>query len=405
MSLESSSSFNRFGHRDERRRRLLTDDLGETTHDADAMSRSSSTKAKASRYGNADFLNRQLHLFDFIPLKVLTLFLFLLAGAVIIAGLQAGFVWMSGRVSERFAIIEPLDITSRGSLASWISSLLLLGSAAMSVLIYAVRRHRADDYQGEYRVWFWTAAVWCLTAADLATGLHEWFRRTMISLSGTTLAGDGSLWWIAMYAILFVAVGTRLFVDMRSSRLSVFFFVLAAITCGLAVSSQWNWAFPKNKISAAVFRSSCELAAGLLLLLTLCAYARYVLLDALGRIPQREPKRKKAARAAKTPAAEKTEEKKPATSTGTWRKIDPPHTTPAPMHQPSSKPATASSTTSSAAGRPIPVHPAFATATPSVPSTSTSSDSSGSVNHKLSKAERRALKARLLREREERERR
>ena len=135
-----------------------------------------------------------------------------------------------------------------------------------------------------------------------------------------------------------------------------------------------------------------EMAGCLLLLLAISLYARHVLLDAEGLLPACKAKPKpKTLKIAKTNEAEKKAAEKPKSPPAagtTWRKIDPPQPTLQPPHQPASSPA----------ARVVPVHPAFATASPSVPVVSTAS-----AGHKLSKAERKALKERLLRERRERE--
>ena len=89
-------------------------------------------------------------------------------------GLDAAYLWMCRRTAAGGnAPIAALDITARGSLAGWFSSLMLLAAAVMALLIHAVRKHRADDYQGRYRVWRWAAACWFLLATDRAAGLSE----------------------------------------------------------------------------------------------------------------------------------------------------------------------------------------------------------------------------------------
>jgi hypothetical protein len=397
VPLESSSSFSRYGHRDERRRRLLTDDLGATVASSQCRIWPENAAAvKSERYGDADFLKHQLRLSDLIPRRFLVLFSLFVAGAAVIAGLETGYTWMCQRAAAGNALVAALDVEAKGSLACWFSSLLLLAVAAGSLAVYSIRRHRTDDYQGRYRIWLWAAGVWFLAATDQAASLHEWFQRTMISLSGTTLVGDGAAWWLVVYAVLVGAIGSRLFLEMRPSRLSTVSLAAALAACGLAVSARWNWAFPQNTVAAVLLETSCEMAGCLLLLLTVTLYARHILLDAEGLLPARKAKLKpKTLKIAKTNDAEKKTVEKPKASPAagsTWRKIDPPQPVPQPPHQPAYQSAVVP------AARVVPVHPAFATVSPAVPAASTAS-----ADHKLSKAERKALKERLLRERRERE--
>ena len=119
------------------------------------------------------------------------------------------------------------------------------------------------------------------------------------------------------------------------------------------------------------------MAGNLMLLAAMTFYARFVLLDAEGLLPRREPE----------PDDELTEEEStaevesPSSAGDRWRKIDPPHATPQPAFGRAASPATSS--VSSPGPTPF----------------------SSPVHRKLTKAERKALKERLLRERLERQRR
>ena len=121
------------------------------------------------------------------------------------------------------------DLGNYGSLGNWFASLLLLTASLLAIVIYSVRRHKVDDYRGHYHVWLWAAACWFIMATDVAASLHQGLQQVMISLTGTRIAGDGSIWWVVP-ALLFVgAIGSRLLVDMWSSRLSSAALILAAI--------------------------------------------------------------------------------------------------------------------------------------------------------------------------------
>jgi len=120
-----------------------------------------------------------------------------------------------------------------------------------------------------------------------------------------------------------------------------------------------------------LFQAGCNMAGNLLLLSSMIFYARHVILDAEGRLPPRPRK------AGENPATVALP-----SETATWRKVDPPHS----ISQPSYQRLSATTPTSSAA--------------PGTASTTTSP-----VCRKLTKAEKKALKERLLRERLERQQR
>ena len=44
--------------------------------------------------------------------------------------------------------ITALEFGTKGSLAGWFSSLVLLAASLVAVVVYTVRRHRMDDYHG-----------------------------------------------------------------------------------------------------------------------------------------------------------------------------------------------------------------------------------------------------------------
>ena len=139
-----------------------------------------------------------------------------------------------------------LDLAVKGSLGCWFSAMMLLAASAVAILVYCVRRHRTDDYQGRYRIWLWAAACWFLMATDQAASLRDAFRDLMIGLTGTTLVGDGSLWWVILYALIWGAIGSRLLVDMHASRLSTSLLVGAALAQALAVAGRLGCILPQS---------------------------------------------------------------------------------------------------------------------------------------------------------------
>jgi len=372
MPLQSPSSFCRFGQRDDRRRRLLADEL---SHPSDwpaccVLPEADSPPQKSEHYGDAEFLGQQLRLLDLVPRRLVSLFVLVTIATTIVGGLEGSYVWMLGRVASGGAAIQALDLAAKGSLGCWFSSLLLLAASAAAVLVYAVRRHRTDDYQGRYRIWLWAAACWFLMATDQAANLREGFRELMIALSGTPLVGDGSLWWAILYALGLVAVGSRLLMDMRSSPLSMCGLLMAAIAYSAAVAGRFGWilpGLPSDGTREIMWLSGAEMLGSLTLLVAVTLYARHVILDAEGLLPWREPQ----------PDEQLFDEEAaangvayPSSASGRWTKIDPPHATPQPAYQ--------------------------RAATPLIP---TGSPVLSPVNRKLTKAERKALKERLLRER------
>ncbi len=369
MSFQSSSSFRRSGQRDDRRRRLLADELvrpGDWST-GPAGSAEARSMQRSEHYGDAEFLEQQLRLFDLIPRRIVGLAVVLAVGAVMLVGLVVTYGWMLKHSAGQNAMPAALDLGVKGSLGCWFSSILLLASAVAAILIYAVRRHRVDDYQGRYRIWLSAAACWFLAATDQAASLREGFRDVMIALTGTPIVGNGDFWWVIFYLLVLGAVGSRLLVDMRSCRLALVALAGAAAAHCLAVAVRLGWMLPPIGNQEVMFVAGAEMAGNLMLLATMLFYARHVLLDAEGLLPRSD-------RELDEDDEEDLEEveARESSSGGRWRSFEPPHSTPAPVFQRTAAPLPAAS------------------------------NSAPPLNRKLTKGERKALKDRLLREREAR---
>src|SRR5262245_55562625 len=122
------NDFRRSGQRDDRRRRVLNDDLIARAGDpADAESlpqRAAPRVARRNlRYSESARMEAQPRVTDLVPKKVGTFALLLLAGALLVAGLEGLYAWMprlaamttDGRVAA-------FDLDSEGSLGAWLSS-------------------------------------------------------------------------------------------------------------------------------------------------------------------------------------------------------------------------------------------------------------------------------------------
>jgi hypothetical protein len=376
MPLQASSSFRR--HAD-RRRRLLTDDLSspDDRPGCSAWPEEDLPPPKSEHYGDAAFLEHQPRLLDLIPRGLISPTLLAFAALAVLVGLEASYAWMLGRVVRGGAVVAALDLAVKGSLGCWFSSLLLSAAAVTAYLVYSVRRNRIDDYQGRYRVWLWAAIWWFVMATDQAASLREAFRDLMITSTGTPLLGDGTLWWVIVHALVLGAIGSRLLIDMRPSRLSIAALLAAAIAEAIAVADRLNWIALPDSMNEVMLRVGAEMLGNLLLLTAMIVYARYVVRDAQGLLPRSQPQ----ADEDETEQGTADAAESPSSTGKTWVKIDPPHASPQPTFQREAMPQAESHVSTSS--------PASAAASPP-------------INRKLTKGERKALHERLLRERQQR---
>jgi hypothetical protein len=347
--------------------------------------RTSKRQSPPPHYGDAAFMEEQKLLIDLIPQRLTGVGVLLLTGLGVIAGLIGLHYWASSAaVHYPEGTLRALNLAAAGNLAQWFSCLLLLAATGASVLVYSIRRQRNDDYHGRYRVWLWAALCWFLFATDVAVGLNGSLQKILVHLTGTPLWKDGVLWWILPYTVIFAALGSRLVLDMWPSRLAIAAFALAA-TGYLAALLAGLGILPENlNCNVIMVHAGAIMLGHLMLLLSMLLQARYVVLDFEGQLPQRKAKPAKPKKIIlKKSVVEEEEEEEIDSDNESWHRVDSPQGTPQPV-----------------------LRRAGTTATPVFTPIDDDSDDDGLLNptnRKLTKQEKKALKARLLRERAERE--
>lgn len=288
--------FERHNHRDQRRRRLLAEEVISQQAPLAEPPAPCGPGSEPCGYPSAT-MQEQPRITDFIPRRKLTLCLLVAANVLIIAGLGALYLWGTGWAGlTTDGQIAAFDLDREGSLAAWYSSLLLLLAATTALVVYSVRRHRLDDYHGGYRVWLWAALCGLVLATDESASLHEGFKELMTHLTGRRLYGDGSLWWIGAYAAVLGVVGLRLFLDVRESRPARVALVLTAACWAAAVVLQLETVVPLPVIQQVLLEEGAEMLGNLMLLLGTTLYARHIILQAEGVLPAKASKKRRAAR-------------------------------------------------------------------------------------------------------------
>jgi len=372
---------------------------------------------RSENYGDAEFLDEQARLTDLIPIRPGAVALGWLAAAGVVAGLEYLYLQMPRLAAwSGGGDLEALDLGRRGALATWFSSLALALAALASVVIYTVRRYKRDDYRGHYRVWLWAALGWLLMSLDTTANLRQTVASGLVALSGTRVVGDGAIWWVIPYAFFLGAIGTRVAVDMRRCISSTATFVLAGGCYLVALAVRFGLIPLEQATARAMVLQGAVLSANLLLLLAMGLHARHVLLDARGMLRRR---RRSAADEAEEmidgdrPGEEEASlaagqsglETRLLLADGTAVTVHPSHGLPPPKSA-----WTGTGLTASAGSMPVGANPAYP---PSVAANSFAAGATGPaaplpsapVNRKLTKQEKKALRARLERMRSERLRR
>ncbi|MCE9554453.1 MAG: hypothetical protein K8T91_13890, partial [Planctomycetes bacterium] len=292
-----------------------------------ATSPRSTTPGEASvgTYADAARLENHRRVSDFVPRRLAVVALLTALGTAAIGGLVALHHIASGSASGSVAMA--LDLRQHGSIASWLSAMLTMWTAAAALLVYSLRRHKQSDYHGRYRIWLWTALAALGMSLCSAAPVHQLMAEQLAARTSWHLPGGMLLFWLVPLGTVLAVVLLRLVLDVRSSRLTLtaLSLTVAAHVAGLVLlhTGRTAWS-PTVTVMAGV---GSQLTANLLLLLSITLFARHVLLDIEGRLPRREraaaPTKPTATTTSKTTSGDTKSSGETA-----HRKIDPAHTTP-----------------------------------------------------------------------------
>jgi hypothetical protein len=171
--------------------------------------------------------------------------------AVLAAGFcTAGFAWLAGAAGPRFthsvaALRACVDPLAASALAGWIAQMLLVGSAAVALVVRFMRRHRRDDYAGRYRAWGWLA--WLLVAASCAAQvpLGRAVGVFIAEATGIAFGPSGYGWWVAITATLLVGVSLWAVLPLHERLATAVWLTAALVAWGVSAAATWLEATPQ----------------------------------------------------------------------------------------------------------------------------------------------------------------
>lgn len=133
-----------------------------------------------------------------------------------------------------------LDAGHPRSIVAWLSSNLWLLCLAATVLTFQLRQHKLDDYNGEYRLWFWLVFTCLVGSLDATTNFVELFGLALDRWSQTSLGWSGPAVVESTLAALIGMLGLRLCTELKTVPLSLVFWLmgLVAWACSAALARQ-----------------------------------------------------------------------------------------------------------------------------------------------------------------------
>jgi hypothetical protein len=159
-------------------------------------------------------------------------------------------------------------------------------------MVYGLRRHRLDDYRGRYRIWLWGALGCLLASIDAATALHAALASLLVDAAGTSLYGDGAVWWLAVYAAVFGLGAGRFVFEMSPCRSAVASLLAASGAYLVGALVELQVLLPTCETLAVMAQSTCLMLAHLGVLLSVALYCRYVYREAQGELSSRSRQRR-----------------------------------------------------------------------------------------------------------------
>ncbi len=392
-----------------RRRRVVFDEaIQKAAKTASSAASASPIKRPTPKRKYSNQARRNRDLTDFIPKRWLPLTACTAILLLCLSFLNAlDWVTTLPQFPRQSHAASILSLTSPTGLARWFNAVCFCGIAVYGLLIYGLRQYRRDDYRGTYRVWGSMALLALLASIHSVVDLDRAFFETVnLWMHQAWLAPDSmvlaSIRWLAI-----TVVAVRLLIEVRHSKLSVFFCGLAVIAAGLAVglklpSAQRLWIAQWPNDSANL--TAIAAASGLL---TVLSFSRYVYRDIFGmrRKSDAEGPVGKKTRSEKQARQKSTRTTGAATPSAPPLSSSPTRATPAASgltDKPSvpSKPSGPLSSRLNLGGRSISTETVTVTASGAGSVTTTQANAGGgnagdnalASDHRLSKAERKRLK-------------
>jgi hypothetical protein len=298
-TVATKMDFRRSGQLDERRRRVLMDELAQpadSENGESAPTGSGSAKGPVRAYGPAVLDQLQPRITDLLPVRPLWTAAAILLALTAVAAIEC--IHIHARTLPASASqpaggsqvsLAALDVAHTGGLDDWFASLLLAGGAALAMTTYGIRRHRVDDYRGRYRVWLWTAGALAWGSLDAATQVHSAVGAGIAAVAGQTLltgpaAAAITISWLAIYGLLFGTLAIRLAIEVRQSfpaLSAVGLAVLGYLLCGMATLDMLPTHGP---LVDSTLRTTLVLLSHVAIVSAVGLFARHVYLDAAGRL-------------------------------------------------------------------------------------------------------------------------
>ena len=126
-------------------------------------------------------------------------------------------------------LVVLLDASHPRGMAAWLSGQLWLLCLASTVLTFRLRRHKLDDYNGDYRLWFWLVSTCVIGSLDSTTRVIDVFGDALNRWSQLNLGWSGPAVVQATLATLVGMLGVRLCSELKTVPTSLVFWLVGLV--------------------------------------------------------------------------------------------------------------------------------------------------------------------------------
>ena len=176
------------------------------------------------------------------------------------------------------------DATHPQSIAAWLGSHLWLMCLVTTILTFQLRRHKLDDYTGEYRLWFWLVLTCILAGMDSTTHLSELLGYSIDRWTQLNMGWSGKAVVQSTMAVLVGVLGIRLCSELKSVPVSLLCWLLGlSMWAGGAALAQEKFRIDISLQMRYWLRAAFWLGGLTLIWIASLAYLRHVYIEAQRR--------------------------------------------------------------------------------------------------------------------------
>lgn len=154
-------------------------------------------------------------------------------------GHWASLFW--GPVANRPDVARVLRLDRADSLGAWVSTVVMLLATGAAFLVYQLRRYRADDYHGHYRLWRIAILVALFVSIDSSVGLAAALGGVIDIAIAEREVLAGADWVQLICGIGGAAFGLRMIGELGRQRWAAVLLTVGLVLMALGPAVRWNF--------------------------------------------------------------------------------------------------------------------------------------------------------------------